>query len=319
MIWNNSQHDPLGIFISLPLSRHEPWRLRRTKTVVDVESSLQELPPDDFLQKGNILRIFLGSRGNWKPCQKAWCRSCYTRLEGDRFPVRLPKDEEGIFLVSEEDKFRFGEARPGDHLFCPFQCELCHFRNIQGRSPVMGKALLGDTELMKCLRRVNLDAFWSREPTTIKQNLGKINRVSQIAHEMGMRDPPIPKLGHWKLVDEFGPAAATIMVNHSLDPGVTETTVQFETVRKMKSAFVNLYQASVQNEISAVIGGKDGKNQLIMGVPIYYGWIDPKLGCIIEWETRWCMNMGFQNRRWWRCKLYWKRSGKPPETTREIG
>jgi hypothetical protein len=28
MLWNNSQHEPLGIFISLPLSRHEPWRLR---------------------------------------------------------------------------------------------------------------------------------------------------------------------------------------------------------------------------------------------------------------------------------------------------
>jgi hypothetical protein len=60
IIWNNSQHEPIDIFISLPLSRHGPWFLRRTKTVVDVESSLRELPPDDFLQKGNILRKFLG-------------------------------------------------------------------------------------------------------------------------------------------------------------------------------------------------------------------------------------------------------------------
>jgi hypothetical protein len=84
----------------------------------------------------------------------------------------------------------------------------------------------------------------------------------------------MPKLGPWKLVDEFGAAADTIMVKHSLDPGVTETTVRFETVRKMKSAFVNLYQASVENESSAVIGGNDGKKQLIMGVPIYHGWYD---------------------------------------------
>jgi hypothetical protein len=28
MICNNSQHEPLGIFISFLLSRHEPWRLR---------------------------------------------------------------------------------------------------------------------------------------------------------------------------------------------------------------------------------------------------------------------------------------------------
>jgi hypothetical protein len=35
-IWDNSQHEPLGIFISLPLSRHEPWRLRHAQPVVDL-------------------------------------------------------------------------------------------------------------------------------------------------------------------------------------------------------------------------------------------------------------------------------------------
>jgi hypothetical protein len=80
---------------------------------------------------------------------------------------------------------------------------------------------------MKCLRRVNLDAFWRREPTTIKKNMGKVNRALQIAHALGIRDPPMPKLGPWKLVDEFGAAAAAIMVKHSLDPGVMEITVDF--------------------------------------------------------------------------------------------
>jgi hypothetical protein len=139
---------------------------------------------------------------------------------------------------------------------------------------MMGTGILGDTELIKCLRRVSLDVFWIREPTTIKQNLGKVNRALQIAHQLGMRCPDMPKLGPWKLVGESGAAAATIMVKYSLDPGVTETTVQFKTVRKMKSAFVNLYQASVGHESSAVIGGKDGNTQLIMGVPIYHGWYD---------------------------------------------
>jgi hypothetical protein len=86
------------------------------------------------------------------------------------------------------------------------------------------------------------------------------------------------KLGHWKLVDEFGAAVATIMVKHSLDPGLTETTVKFETVRKMKLDFLNLYQASVENESSAVIGGKDSKKELIIGVPIYHGWYRSQVG-----------------------------------------
>jgi hypothetical protein len=76
------------------------------------------------------------------------------------------------------------------------------------------------------------------------------------------------------LEDEFGAGAAVIMAKHSMDQGVTESTVQFEMVRKMKSAFVNLYQASVDNVSTAVIGGKEGERQLVMGVLIYHGWYE---------------------------------------------
>jgi hypothetical protein len=44
-----------------------------------------------------------------------------------------------------------------------------------------------------------------------------------------------------------------------MDPGITEDMVQYETVRKMKLAFVNLYQTSVENVITVVIGGRIGK------------------------------------------------------------
>jgi hypothetical protein len=64
------------------------------------------------------------------------------------------------------------------------------------------------------------------------------------------------------------------MAKHSINPGVTESTVQFETVRKMKSAFVTLYQGYADNASTAVIGGKEGGKQLVTGVPIYNGWYD---------------------------------------------
>jgi hypothetical protein len=165
-------------------------------------------------------------------------------------------------------------ALPGDHLFYLFQCELCHFRNIQGRAPTIGLRPLDDMELMKSLRQVNLDAFWSRDPTTVSQNLGKINRALQISHEMGMPNRPMPKLGPRKLEDEFGDGSGATMARHSMDPWITEDTVLFETVRKIKSAFVNLYQASVENASTEVIGGKDGKKRFIMEVPIYHGWYE---------------------------------------------
>jgi hypothetical protein len=58
-IWDNSQHEPLGIFIYLPLSRHAPWSLRLTQPVVDLARSLREVPDTDFLQKGHLLCEFL--------------------------------------------------------------------------------------------------------------------------------------------------------------------------------------------------------------------------------------------------------------------
>jgi hypothetical protein len=75
-----------------------------------------------------------------------------------------------------------------------------------------------------------------------------------------------------ELEDKFGSAAAAIMLKHSLDPEVTESTMQFDTVRKMKSAFVNI--TSVENESTATIGGKEGKNQFVLGAPVHHGWYD---------------------------------------------
>jgi hypothetical protein len=58
-IWPFSQHEPLDIFISLPLSRHEPWRIRKTKPVVDLVSAMCEVQDADHVQKGDILQEFL--------------------------------------------------------------------------------------------------------------------------------------------------------------------------------------------------------------------------------------------------------------------
>jgi hypothetical protein len=95
-----------------------------------------------------------------------------------------------------------------------------------------------------------------------------------MAHEMVMSNPPMPKLGNWKVEGEFGSGAAAVMARNSMNPGITEDTVQYENVRKMKSAFVNLYQASVESASVEVIGIRDWKMQLVMGVPICHSWYD---------------------------------------------
>ena len=56
-------------------------------------------------------------------------------------------------------------ARRGDHLMLQFECYLCVFRKVAKREPVSGKP--SDELLLKCIRRVLLDSFWSRASDTV--------------------------------------------------------------------------------------------------------------------------------------------------------
>jgi hypothetical protein len=97
----------------------------------------------------------------------------------------------------------------------------------------------------------------------------KINRVLHISHDLGLENPPVPMLGPWPVKDSFVMGVAIVLLKHYLDPGVMESTMQYNIVRKMKSAFVNVYFASVENQGSAIVGGRDGKTFVSMEAPIY--------------------------------------------------
>jgi hypothetical protein len=72
-------------------------------------------------------------------CRGAWHGLCYKQDPRDRFPVLQACDLEESLLgpdeLEEDDPNRFKAARDGDHLMCPFQCNDCHFLNIQKRRP----------------------------------------------------------------------------------------------------------------------------------------------------------------------------------------
>ena len=78
---------------------------------------------------------FFGRRGNFAPCEGSWCGPCYKPLGVREYPIRQKLDEDGELLEEEEDSLHFKEARAGDRLMVPFQCELGHFRNITLRDP----------------------------------------------------------------------------------------------------------------------------------------------------------------------------------------
>ena len=85
-----------------------------------------------------------------------------------------PEEAERLSVVWKgkvRDPNDYMEARDGDHLLVPFECDLCIFRKLRGKNPDIKDSQ--DELLVHCIRRMNLDAFWSRSSATIYGNRDK--------------------------------------------------------------------------------------------------------------------------------------------------
>ena len=79
--------------------------------------------------------------------------------------IRQTRDDDGEVLDEGDGLPRYIKGRAGDHLMVPFQCGICHFRNIYLRDPLGFNAT--DQEMLGYIRRATLDSFWSRESSTV--------------------------------------------------------------------------------------------------------------------------------------------------------
>ena len=147
------------------------------------------------------------------------------------------------------DRFMYG--RGGDHLMTTFQCDVCHFRNINLRTPRAGGE---DDLLLKFIRRANLDAMWSREPGTVNNTRREFANLCVKANLLGIPlKSMIPEMGPHPLEDVQGMAVATCLLLRSLDTGKNEETIQFSTMTKMKTSFANVWRASLRGGDGAVV------------------------------------------------------------------
>ena len=91
------------------------------------------------------------------------------------FPMTQMQDEESLPMPAVEEGRFVMAARKGDAMMIPFQCDLCHFRNIFGRNPLGSCPTDGET--MNYVRRANLDSFWSRKTSTVIANMGQVKQI----------------------------------------------------------------------------------------------------------------------------------------------
>ena len=173
-------------------------------------------------------------------------------MEGfDRFHINEPRDEDGNLMYDcESDQHRYKIGIDGAHTMIPFQCDICIFRTLFSRNP---RLELSDRENLAIIRRLNLDAMWSREPSTIQNNIRTLNTLIVTCESSGFT-PQLPKLGPFPIEDCMGYAVAFGMLVQSMNPGRHDSTyTQFATIRKQRSAFSNLYMASQEAANAGIV------------------------------------------------------------------
>ena len=68
-------------------------------------------------------------------CRRSWCGSCYEAPKDLKFQIAVPENDEGSPWKKRKDEARFLDARNGDMLCSPFQCDTCWFINLTKREP----------------------------------------------------------------------------------------------------------------------------------------------------------------------------------------
>ena len=153
----------------------------------------------------------------------------------------------------------------GDHLICPFLCDLCIFRIVRQEEPHPQSHK--DKVLLAHIRRINLDAFWSRSRSTVKNNARIARQTLEDAWSHGMfgpyRDPgPAPT---W---DVCGYEIAICMITDSLRAGqYSQSQKQWDTIRQVKSSVSNQEKTNFNDYYQRVVVMEDtkGSTQRLFG------------------------------------------------------
>lgn len=157
------------------------------------------------------------------------------------------------------DVGRFTSARNGDDLMVPFECDMCVFGKLFDHEPdIVGSEK--DAFAMHCIRRVILDAFWSRARSTVEANTSKVKEGLALSVSMGMRGPyenpgPLPANDH------CGYEVAVQMVASSLESGrYSNSHKQWDTIRRLRSCYSNqIRSAREANSNPIVLSDASGK------------------------------------------------------------
>jgi hypothetical protein len=212
-----------------------------------------------------------------------WCGRCYTSPTSTDFYIKKLQPTtsgddlqdvdrlEGSWGNRTQAETDFRQARDGDHLMVPFECDMCVFRKLR-----RGNAQTSEEEdqlLKDCIRQVILDAFWSRAASTVRANKEKTRLALQLSASVGLNGP-YEYTTFLPTNDHCGYEVAIQMLLASRRPGRHSTEyTQYETIRKIRTAYSNFSRASAQANVKVqALGDEKGYTQRMVEDPVSSYW-----------------------------------------------
>jgi hypothetical protein len=183
-------------------------------------------------------KLGLGSSGYYPACGGIWCGTCYgldesaAETEGDG--SNTGNSAAGTIVGGDSLPSRV-TARNGDHLLTPFQCERCHFVNIQGRLPNDGSSK--DKLLLQNIKRATLDAFRARDDDKVSDHCRSLREYAKCSAEMGVA-VSLPPVAPVRDVQGMAAAAACVSLVNADD--ATDGANKFERASAMLRAMQTL-------------------------------------------------------------------------------
>ena len=221
-----------------------------------------------------------------------WCGKCYTSnsniafhvASDEQFPTEAGDEDRLISGWSTRltDRCKFQTARDGDDLLVSFECDYCVFYKLYNRDPTSNAELDDDAFALACIRRINLDAFWSRARSTVESNAAKVREGLRLSRRLGLHGPylnPGPLPGG----DHCGYEVALQMVAASLESGrYSDSYKQWDTIRKLRSCYSNQVRAAraANSNILSIADDKGSSYQRIAKDPCGSLWFQKfMMGC----------------------------------------
>jgi hypothetical protein len=130
---------------------------------------------------------------------------------------------------------------------------------------------LFDVLTMLCIRRATLDSLWARERSTVNSSRLEGVRYLGICRSMGLVKEAYPPRGPFPVEDAWGMQVACAILIRSLDRGRNADTIQYETMRKLRSHianFVHTYPGGIRPRFM----GEEGAAGAVSNSPTNAEW-----------------------------------------------